>query len=235
MSSMASVSSTRCSTASAVEAHVQGPERDLVAHRRREHLGVGVLEDEPDAAAERPRELLVLEVVLGDRRRRTRGSVPASGKSRPSSTLSSVDFPQPLAPSSATLLARVDRQTRRRRARGSARGRSSARSAALQERRGPRLSRGHGHPTPGRGRWRQQATAPRQVAPPRARSGGQQPDVAGVAACHHRQVHLLRERVRLAEECPAPTPRRTLRPVRQVAVGADGARTAGGVHVGRPR
>ena len=86
---------------------LQRAERDLLAHRRREHLGVGVLEDEADARAEALRELLVLEVLLGDVARRTRGSVPASGKSSPSSTFSSVDFPQPLAPSSATFSPRA--------------------------------------------------------------------------------------------------------------------------------
>ena len=68
----ASVSSTRASTCVARQAHVQRTERDLLADRRREHLGVGVLEDEADAGAEAAVELLVLEVVLGDRRRRTR-------------------------------------------------------------------------------------------------------------------------------------------------------------------
>ena len=40
------------STSSRRQAHVQRAEGDLLAHRRREHLGVGVLEDEADAAAE---------------------------------------------------------------------------------------------------------------------------------------------------------------------------------------
>ena len=47
--------------------HVERSERDLVAHRGREHLRVGVLEDESDPRAEPDRELLVVEVVLGDR------------------------------------------------------------------------------------------------------------------------------------------------------------------------
>ena len=84
------------------QAHVQRAERDLLPHRRREHLRVGVLEHETDPRAEPARELLVFEVVLGDVVRRTRGSEPVSGNTSPSSTFSSVDLPQPFAPRSAT-------------------------------------------------------------------------------------------------------------------------------------
>ena len=52
MSSIASVSSTRAVDLVVRQAHVQRAERDLLAHGRREHLGVGVLEDEADPDAE---------------------------------------------------------------------------------------------------------------------------------------------------------------------------------------
>ena len=48
------------------------------------------------------RELLVLEVVLGDLAAPNARYVPGVGKTSPSSTFSSVDLPQPFAPSSAT-------------------------------------------------------------------------------------------------------------------------------------
>ena len=66
MSSIARVSSTRADDRVGLEAHVERAERELFSNRGREHLRVGVLEDEPDPAAEGARELLVLEVILGD-------------------------------------------------------------------------------------------------------------------------------------------------------------------------
>ena len=62
------------------EAHVQRTEGDLFADCRREDLGVGVLEDEPDPGPEAARELLVLEVVLGDGARRRPDTCPSRGR-----------------------------------------------------------------------------------------------------------------------------------------------------------
>ena len=86
------------------------PERDLVAHGRGEHLRVGVLEHEADARPEAARELLVLEAILGHLASEARGTSPVSGKSSPSRSLSSVDFPQPFAPSSASFSPALDRE-----------------------------------------------------------------------------------------------------------------------------
>ena len=93
----------------AAHAHVQGTEGDLLAHRWREDLGVGVLEDEPHPGAEPPIELFVLELVLTYHL--TKGAVgPESGNTSPSRTFNNVDLPHPLAPSNATF---SPRRTRR--------------------------------------------------------------------------------------------------------------------------
>ena len=67
MSSIASVSSTRRSTSDDRHRHVERTERDLLTHGRREHLRIGVLEDEADPRAEALVELLVFKARFGDR------------------------------------------------------------------------------------------------------------------------------------------------------------------------
>ena len=98
MSSIASTSSIRCATSSAVEAHVERTEGDLVAHRRREDLRVGVLEHETDPRAEASSNLLVLEGVLGDLVPERLERARRRGTRSPSSTLSNVDFPHAVRP-----------------------------------------------------------------------------------------------------------------------------------------
>ena len=159
MSSMASVSSMRATTSSRVEAHVEGSERDLVADRRREHLGVGVLEDEPDAAAEAARELFVLEVVFGDvGAERAVGA--GVGEQQTVEQLEQRRLPAAVRTEQRDLLARVDRQRH-----AVERGEPpevrvlevAALAGAASDR---RLSRGHGHPTTRGAPTTQQASAP---------------------------------------------------------------------------
>ena len=125
MSSIASTSSTRASVSSLAQPSCRRPKATSSRTVGGEDLRVGVLEDEADPGAEARGELLVLQGVLGDRLRRRRGRCRTSGKTSPSRTLSSVDLPQPLAPSSATFSPRCTSR-RRRRAPGSGPGRSSS-------------------------------------------------------------------------------------------------------------
>ena len=67
MSSMAACRRPGLGVSAADQAQLQRAERDLLAHRGREHLGVGVLEHEADPGPEALVNLLVLEGVLGDR------------------------------------------------------------------------------------------------------------------------------------------------------------------------
>ena len=131
------------------------------------------------------------------------------------------------------LLAPLDRRARRRRARGSGRGR---RSAGRGRRGAGRRPRCRVHQPTERSRPRMAtptsdaADDPHHVQRPDA-EGLQRPRVAVVAAGEHRQVHLVRQRVRLAEqragrggdEPPPRAPRRRR--------GSTVRDVAGGVHV----
>ena len=121
MPSIASVSSTRAIDVVGVEAHVERTECDLLADGRREHLRVGVLEDEPDPAAKATRELLVLEVVLGDLF--TEGRVGAAvGEQQPVEELQQRRLAAAVGAEQRDLLAAVDLQRHAVERRDSGRG-----------------------------------------------------------------------------------------------------------------